>query len=84
MIRSANACCGWMSSGKKILPQIHWRTKNLTELFGRDEATLRAFSLSAANFFSFLFSRLALSLWPAKMPAALRPCSARKRILSPY
>jgi F-type H+-transporting ATPase subunit gamma len=28
---------------QKDLAQIHWPTKNLPELFGRDEATLRAF-----------------------------------------
>jgi F-type H+-transporting ATPase subunit gamma len=28
---------------RKDLSQIHWPTKNLPELFGRDEATLRAF-----------------------------------------
>lgn len=28
---------------RKNLSQIHWPTKNLPELFGRDEATLRAF-----------------------------------------
>ena len=76
----ANACCPSISSGKKISRKFIGRQK----IYRNSSDVMKQRSvLSSANIFSFLFSKPALSLWPAKMPAASPPCTARRRILIP-
>jgi F-type H+-transporting ATPase subunit gamma len=66
---------------QKDLAKLHWPRRDLPELFGHEETTLGAFIRE--YLFISLFKACAES-WPAKMPAASPPCSARRRISIRY